>query len=316
MNRLRLYSIELLLIVLLMAAVGFFAYLGSGLMQSANSAQEFSGRRAREQAARQLEFGPRITGTESNQRVGDWLAQELVRLNWDVLIEPFTLAEGVEARNVIATRTGPTSSAPVVILGAHYDSRLVSDADGNPANHTLPTPGANSGASGPALLLELARTLDVEATGHTICLVFFDAESNGGLPGWEPHVGSRYFLERLNDVPRCLNPRMAVIVDLVGNANQQIFIEQTSDPAISTAIWQVASQEGYGNRFRNEARWAMPSAHTVFQAAGIRAAVVADFDYPHRFTLEDTLDKLSEQSFTAVGRTLEIWLESGAPIGE
>lgn len=114
MNRLRLYSIELLLIVLLMAAVGFFAYLGSGLMQSANSAQEFSGRRAREQAARQLEFGPRITGTENSQRAGDWLAQELVRLNWDVLIEPFTLAEGVEARNVIATRTGPTTGAPVV----------------------------------------------------------------------------------------------------------------------------------------------------------------------------------------------------------
>jgi glutaminyl-peptide cyclotransferase len=315
LGRLRFYTIELVLVAILLAAVGFFAYLGSGLMQSAASAQQFSGERALEQASEQLGFGFRVTGTDSARQMSDWLAQELVRLNWNVLIEPFTLAEAVQARNIIAVRWGENPGAPI-ILAAHYDTRLVADADANPANQTLASPGANAGASGPALLLELARTLDVAASGHTICLVFLDAEENGGLPGWEANLGSRYFLERLDEVSRCLNPRFAVVVDLVGNADQQLFIEQTGDPALSRSIWQTAATLEYGDHFRNEARWAMPTAHTVFQQAGIRAAVIGDFDYPHRHTVEDTIDKLSEASFTTVGRTLETWLESGAPVAE
>jgi glutaminyl-peptide cyclotransferase len=312
MSRLRFYTLELALIGILLAAVGFFAYLGSGLMQSAASAQEFSGTRALEQAAEQLDFDARITGTENSQRMSNWLSQELVRLNWNVLLEPFTLDDTVQARNIIAVRGPQTPNAPVIILATHYDTRLFADKDPNPANHTVPTPGANAGASGPALLLELARTLDVEASGHTICLVFLDAEENGGLPGWDANVGSRYFLERLAEVSRCLDPRLAVVVDLVGNGDQPLFIEQTGDAAISTALWQIASQEGFADHFRNEARWTMTSTHTVFQEAGIRAAVIADVDYRYRHTLEDTLDKLSADRLTAVGQTLEAWIEAGA----
>jgi glutaminyl-peptide cyclotransferase len=315
-SRLRYYTIELVLVSVLLAAVGFFAYLGSGLMQSATSAQEFSGARALEQAAEQVNFGPRVTGTESSRRMSDWLAQELVRLNWNVLIEPFTLADTIQARNIIAVREPQRPNAPAIILAAHYDTRLVADADPNPANHMLTTLGANAGASGPALLLELARTLDVDASGHTICLVFFDAEENGGLPGWNANVGSRYFLERLDEVPKCLNPRLAVVVDLVGNEDQPLFIEQTGEAAISTALWQVASQKGFGDHFLNEARWTQPSAHTVFQEAGISAAVIADFDYRYRHTVEDTLDKLSDNRLAAVGQTLEAWLEAGARTGQ
>lgn len=316
MKRLRVYKVELLLVMILLAAVGFFAYLGSGLMQSASSTMEFSGSRALEQATRQLEFGARVTGTENSTRMSDWLAQELVRLNWNVIIEPFPVANTLQARNVIAVRESQAPNAQAIILGAHYDSRLAADADANPANHTLATPGANSGAAGPAILLELARTLDVAAAGHTVCLVFFDAEENGGLPGWEPHLGSSYFLNRLEEVPRCLNPRFAVILDLVGNTDQNLFIEQTGDANLSRAIWQAAAEAGFGDRFQNQARWAMTSSHTSFQAVGSRASVIADFDYPHRHTLEDTLDKLSADSLAAVGRTLEIWLENGAPVRE
>ena len=132
---------------------------------------------------------------------------------------------------------------------------------------------------------------------------------------WSPNLGSDYFLNRLSDVKGCANPRLAVIVDLVGNSDQQIYIEQTGDSAISNAIWQVASQQGYGDRLRNEVHGPQTSAHTLFQAAGIPATVVADFDYRYRYTLDDEVDKLDADSFTAVGRTLESWLESGAPLG-
>jgi glutaminyl-peptide cyclotransferase len=314
MKRLRVYKVELLLVMVLLAAVGFFAYLGSGLMRSAASTLEFSGDRALEQATRQLEFGARVTGTENSTNMGDWLAEQLVRMNWNVLIEPFPVANTLQARNIIAVRESQTPNAQAIIIGTHYDSRLAADADANPANHTLATPGANSGAAGPALLLELARTLDVPASGHTICLVFFDAEENGGLPGWEPYLGSRYFLNRLEEVPRCLNPRFAVILDLVGNTGQNLFIEQTGDADLSRSIWQAAAEAGFGDRFQNQARWAMTSSHTNFQSVGIPASIIADFDYPYRHTLEDTLDKLSAESLEAVGRTLEIWLENGAPL--
>lgn len=314
MNRLRAYSIELVLVAILLTAVGFFAYLGTGLMQSNADAQEFSGRRALALAEQQVKFGARVTGTENSTKASEWLTQELVKLNWHVLIEPFTVAENITARNLIAVRKHQTPNAPVALIGAHYDTRLVGDADPTAAQRTLAPPGANSGASGPALLLELARTLNAEATGHTICLVFFDADDNGGLPGWEANWGSRYFVENLDlqGMGECGAPAFAVIVDMVGNRGQQIFIEQSGDTALSQAIWQVASSEGYGDQIRNEARHTQTGAHSLFQAAGIPAIVMADFDYPHRHTFEDSFDQLDANSFEAVGRTLEVWLEGGA----
>src|SRR5215208_1662707 len=109
MNRLRAFGIEITLVFVLLAAVGFFAYLGVGLMQSSNYTQEFNGERALSYANKTLEFGPRVAGSEASQRMGDWLAQELVKYNWDVLIEPFTISSTVQARNIIAVR-GPTNN--------------------------------------------------------------------------------------------------------------------------------------------------------------------------------------------------------------
>jgi hypothetical protein len=315
MSRLRIYSIELTLVAILLSAVGFFAYLGSGLMQSSTEASEFSGARAFNNAVKQLEFGPRITGTDSSLRMSDWLTQELARLGWDVLIEPFTISSTVQARNIIAIRRSLAPDALVAIIGAHYDTRLIADVDPDPANRTLPTPGANSGASGPAILLELARTLDPEAMKHTVCLVFFDGDDNANLPGWTSNQGSLYFLEHLeSSVPQCGAPQMAVMLDLVGNAQQQIFMEQTGTPTLNAVIWQVAASLGYGDRIHSEMRWSAPGAHTLFIQRNIPAIVIADFDYAHRHTLEDTLNKLDADSLAAVGRTLEVWLESGAPL--
>jgi hypothetical protein len=315
MNRLRLYSIELVLGLILLGSVGFFAYLGSGLLQSSTSTQEFSGERALEGAAKQLEFGPRITGTPNNIQMGDWLAQELAKLSWTVLIEPFPISPTLQGRNIIAIRKHERANAPVAIVATHYDTRLVADADGNQANRSLPTPGANSGAAGAAVLLELARTLDANASQYTICLVLFDAEDNRDLAGWPPNAGSRYFVEHLADsTPDCVASNFALVLDMVGNDQQKIFIEQTGDGALSAALWKAAGALGYADRFTNDSRWSPTNAHTVFLEAGLRSTLLADGAYPHRHTLEDTLDKLSAESLQAVGRTIEVWLEGGAVI--
>jgi hypothetical protein len=312
--RLRSYSVEIILILLLFAAIAFFGYLGYGLLPTALS-QEFSGERALGNAKQQLGFGLRRTGDESSKRASDWLTNELVKLNWAVLIQPFTAANKFQGRNIIAYRTNQKADAPVLLLGTHYDSRLMATADSNAANQTLPTPGANSGASGAALLLELARTLNVNATNHTVCLLFFDAEDNGDLAGWQPHMGSSYFVKHLKDqkeLASCNTPQFAILVDQVGNVQQQVAFEQSSDPALRTALLATAATLGYTPHFKPEAHALTVGSHTPFLQAGIRVVMLADYDYRYRYTLDDTADKLSSDSFGAVGRTLEAWLENGA----
>lgn len=312
--RLRNYSVELILILLLFGAIAFFAYLGYGLLPTALS-QEFSGERALGNAKQQLDFGLRRPGDESSKRASDWLTNELVKLNWTVLIQPFTAANKVQGRNIIAYRTSTKPGAPVILLGTHYDSRLMASADNNAANQTLPTPGANSGASGPALLLELARTLNVNSTNHTVCLLFFDAEENGDIPGWQPHMGSSYFVKHLKDqkeLKDCNPPQLAILVDQVGSPQQQLAFEQSSDPTVRTALLATATALGYQQHFKSEAHALTVGTHTPFVQAGIRTVMLADYDYRYRYTIEDTADKLSSDSLSVAGRTLEAWLENGA----
>ncbi len=193
MRSLRNYSVELALVSALGLAVLFFGYLALGLVPRDSGDEDFAGSRALEAAGRQMAFGARVTATQSNLAMGDWLIDQLTSAGWDVVIQQFSAGAVVNGRNLIAVRspdqppaaTAP-ASFPVAILATHYDTRLAADGDPNPDNQTNPAPGANNGASGVAVLLELARTIDVNATGHTLCLAFFDADANAGPArlGW------------------------------------------------------------------------------------------------------------------------------------
>lgn len=314
MSRLRLYTIELTLVVVLAAAVGYFGYLGYGLLTPKFVAEPFSGEHAYQYAARQMEFGDRSTGSENSIRMGDWLVEELRILGWDVVIQPFSATDGTPARNIIAVRSANPAPAGSAILMTHYDTRLFADRDADPANQSQPAPGANAGASGTAVLLELARTLDVTATGHTICLAFLDGEENGGLEGWEDAAGSAQFVQRLeNDLPRCRSPRFAVYLDLLGSSSQRFYAESTGTTALTKAIWEAAAELGYQNAFINEPTWSATDAHSRFVAAGIPSITLADYAYPHRDTLADVMEQLNAESLGRVGITLKTWLERGAP---
>ncbi|MFN3980018.1 MAG: M28 family peptidase [Caldilinea sp.] len=312
MQRIRAYSIELILIGALLASVAFFGYLGAGLLRPDVVNEPFSGEKALANVSRQLSYGPRITGTEASLQTGDWLVEQLRLLGWDVVIQPFTINEQVQGRNIVGVRS-PTSrpGAPVIILATHYDTRLAADADPDPARRQEPTPGANAGASGPAILLELARTLDIEATQHTICLAFFDAEANGGLPGWDANIGSQLFVESLpGSVPRCAAPRFVVGLDQVGAVDQRFFQNETGDVALNSALWRVASTLGLAARFPDQSRPMPLSITAAFLDAGIPTADLMSTDYPYRATMADTLDKLSADTLSVAGQVLETWLEN------
>jgi Zn-dependent M28 family amino/carboxypeptidase len=259
----------------------------------------FDGDRAMQHAEAQMAFGPRPTGSEASRDVGNYILAELEAQGWRTEEQSFEYM-GTEGRNLI----GRAGEGRMVVIGAHYDTRRRADAD--PENPDLPVPGANDGASGVAVLLELARVLDVEAANAEVWLVFFDAEDNGRLDEWDWIVGSMHFADNLQTIPEYV-----IIADMIGDADQNIYLESNSTPALRDHLWSIAGDLGYEEHFIPEQKYSMLDDHTPFLAQGIPAMDIIDFDYPYWHTTEDTLDKISPDSLERVGRVLEVFLESG-----
>ena len=271
--------------------------------QSANPpVQTFDGERAFQDAATQVGFGSRSPGTPGHEEIRQWLADELAEAGWEVVVQQ-AVYQDFPIYNLVAERPGGTDQDvnKWVILGAHYDTRFVSDRDPDPAKRDTPMIGANDGASGVAVLTELARVLP-DFENIRVSLVFFDAEDNGDLPGWDWIIGSSLFVEQLTSQPDAV-----VIVDMIGDVDQQIYRERTSDPALTNEIWSIAEELGKST-FIDEAKYAIIDDHTPFLNAGIPAVDIIDFDYPYWHTTEDTLDKVSPQSLANVGEVLLEWL--------
>lgn len=310
----RNYWIEIALIAVLGAAVAYFGYLGYGLLAPSYAVEPFSGERALYYVTQQLENGPRVSGTEAGAQTADWLAQELSSQGWDVIIQSYAVTETLTARNIIAHAGDGTDAGQPVIVSTHYDTRAMSDRDPDEADRSQATPGANAGASGPAVLLELARTLDLEETGHPICLVFLDGEDNGGLPGWDYAMGSAEFLQRIEtDTPQCSFPRAAVYLDLVGGSNANMAGIGPAAESLVDTLRRIAGRIGYEDAFRGPHVRDDLDALTRYSEAGIPAVMLADLGYDYRHTTDDTLDKISADTLQKVGDVLKSWLEDGAP---
>ncbi|MFW5940463.1 MAG: M28 family peptidase [Chloroflexota bacterium] len=264
----------------------------------------FDGERAFAQLEAQMAFGPRYPGSPGHEAVGDYIVQELESMGWEVAEQTFPY-QGVQGRNIIGSAN--QGAGEVIIVGAHYDTRRVADETPGAEEDEVPVPGAVDGASGVAVLLELARTLDLDEVPAEIWLTFFDLEDNGsgGIPGWDWIVGSTYMAENLETMPRAM-----VLVDMIGDADQQLYYEGNSDPELREELWQIAADLGYGDVFIPEVRHTMIDDHVPFKERGIPAVDIIDFDYPYWHTVEDTADKASAQSLLRVGHTLEVWLEN------
>jgi Zn-dependent M28 family amino/carboxypeptidase len=240
---------------------------------------EFDGQRAFGYLEDQLAFGPRWPGSPGHRLVGDYIVDQLEAAGWAAEEQSFNYL-GVEGRNIIGRANA--GRGPVIIVGAHYDSRRV--ADQTPGS-SEPVPGAVDGASGVAVLLELAKTLDISAVEREMWLAFFDVEDQGrgGMPGFDWIVGSTYMAQNLTVTPEAM-----VLVDMIGDADQQLYYEANSDPEIRAELWALAADLGYGQAFIPEVRHSMTDDHIPFLRAGIPAVDIIDFDYPYWHTIEDT----------------------------
>ncbi len=258
---------------------------------------KFDGERALADVKFQVSLGPRIPNTQAHEKVVAWIKDELEKAGWNAEVQE-TAQMGHPVQNVIGKRE---NGQPWIILGAHYDSRIFADQDGDPQKAKQPVPGANDGASGVAVLLELARVLPSDIQKQ-VWLVFFDVEDNGNITGWDWILGSRAFVQSLKEYPQA-----AVIIDMIGDADLNIYKEQNSNPILTEAIWAKAAQLGY-SQFQPRAKYRMLDDHTPFLQAGIPAIDIIDFDYPYWHKSEDTPDKISAESLKAVGDTLRAWL--------
>lgn len=274
----------------------------------------FSGDSAYANVERQVSFGPRVPGTEAHRLCGDWLAAELRRKGLEVTEQTATLTTfdgtSIPMRNIFAS-INPDASDRTLLL-AHWDCRPWADNDPDASRRKEPVMGANDGASGTAVLLELARNLAGSGSAKGIDILLCDAEdwgSEGDDDSWA--LGTRYFAE--HPIKEGYMPSKAILVDMVG-AKDAVFpreyFSQRAAPSLVDEVWSKASALGYGEMFPNRLGSAVNDDHVELLKAGIPAIDIIDYRegsgfFPYWHTTGDTLDKIDRETLAAVGRILE-----------
>jgi Zn-dependent M28 family amino/carboxypeptidase len=283
-----------------------------------SSAQDdlaFSGELAFGHVETQIDFGPRVTGTEGWRSTQAYIIENLEAHGWSITTQTFTVEtphDGIiTGENIIAMR----GQGPITVIGTHYDTRLVSDKDEDPDNYLIPMPGANDGGSGVGVMLELSRIIDEHYdSNEQIWLIFFDAEDNpGGIVNWPAIPGSIYLVDNLADLEVTADDfRFALVLDMVGEAGEQNFYYETASidnaPTETERLWELAATLGYEANFIPEIRYSIVDDHRPFISGGIPASLIIDFDYLWHHTTEDTLDKVSAEALARIGRVVEFYL--------
>jgi len=278
----------------------------------------FNATSAYETIAKQVEVGPRIPGSIGieNTRV---LLEQTYNNNNDWLIEyqNFTKLwiddENITLVNIIYTPVTLNDSLPYFLLLAHYDTRLWADQDLNPDLHENPVPGANDGASGVAITLELGKVLVSKHNISNFKIILFDGEDQGGI-GWDWLEGSRFFVD--SEFFEIEKIHYAILLDMVGGKNAIFKREINSDqyaPILVSQIWNTANDLGYQHFFLNETGYRIKDDHLPFLEKGVPAVdIIDDFsnNYKAWHTTSDNLSQISTETLNAVGETLETFIVS------
>ena len=267
---------------------------------------------------KQVEFGPRVPGSEASQKVQDFIAQKLKEAGAMVLRQPFVVTyrgKTYQMANIIGVIRG--RSERKVLLCAHYDTRPVADQDPNPSNRDKPIPGANDGASGVAVLLEIAQVLKNYQPPLTVVLVFFDGEDLGDVEDGGMFFGSKHFARNLTVGEVNLKAEMGVLLDMVGDrdfASNDEWYSRRYAPQVIAGLLQAATQLGYQRYFFRPPTLVILDDHVPLnEIANIPTANIIDFDYPYWHTLQDTPDKCSPETLAIVGKTVLQWLMNLKP---
>jgi glutaminyl-peptide cyclotransferase len=253
----------------------------------------------------QLAFGPRVPGSSGHRRTGDWIVMRL-RERADTVIEQRWTHRAKDGkllplRNILA-RFRPEATERVLLL-AHWDTRPVSDAADDPAQRTIPVPGANDGGSGVAVLLAIADQLRRQPARVGVDLLFVDGEDYGDFPtDTDVLLGSRYFADHLPSAD--YRPLFGVLLDMVGDADLRLPYEGHSlelAPEVVQRVWGTARTMGHESIFVPQSQGPVTDDHLPLLRKGLRVVNVIDLQYCCHHKPTDTIDKVSARSLKIVG---------------
>jgi glutaminyl-peptide cyclotransferase len=272
----------------------------------------------------QVDLGPRCPGCEAQRRLLGELSRRLAEHGAEVHRQDFPVrlpggtAECANLTGVFrpARKRPPAlgrEGLPPLLLGTHFDTRLIADREPDPAPRARPIPGANDGGSGTAVLLsllpELSRLAAAGELDREVRVVFFDAEDVGGIAGQPFALGAWHYARR----PALPPPGEVLVLDMVGGSSLELDVDDQAlehRPSLEltrrvfAAGWQVD-----GAVFR-AAKWKrIISDHYPFLRAGIASCLLIDLDYPEWHTQSDLPAAMSERSLATIAAAVLRFLQ-------
>jgi len=275
----------------------------------------------------QCEFGPRTMNSEAHELCGQWIVQQFRQYGMQVMEQRATLrgydGTPLKSTNIIASYRPEVKDR--ILLCAHWDSRPWADNDPDPSNWKTPVMAANDGASGVAVMLEIARLLslspNLEGLALGVDFICFDAE-DWGVPQWSDQdsegdswaLGAQYWAAHPH--VEGYKARYGILLDMVGGQGAHFYREQYSmhyAPHVVRRVWQAAEVAGYSGFFVNKNGGAITDDHVpVNQVAGIPCIDIIPY-YPDCeassfgltwHTVNDDMQHIDRNTLEAVGQTL------------
>ena len=268
--------------------------------------------------AKQVAFGPRVPNTSAHRECAKYLVSTLAEFADTVITQDVNLTAfgdtKLESRNIIASWN--TASKNRIMLCAHWDSRPFCDEDANPANHKTPVLGANDGASGVAVLMELARQFAVTQPNVAVDIVLFDSEDYGSSDVENSYcLGSQYWAR--NPHTPNYRARFGILLDMVGGVGARfdkdiVSMHFASD--VVNGVWKTAADLGYAGLFSNVPGGSLIDDHYyVNMLSGIPCIDIIDYSNAEGFpstchTVNDNLENIDKTVLNAVGRVLSNYI--------
>jgi len=260
----------------------------------------FDGKRAYDQVAKQVSFGPRPPGSEAIGKLQDYMLSELRSYGCDVQTDSFsadTPVGRVPMKNILVKIPGKKTG--ILLLGTHYDTKKM---DG--------FVGADDAGSSTGVMLELARVLcKAQPDKYSIWIAFFDAEEAFN-PEWKDPdntYGSRQMAAQMAASGDLKNVKAFILADIVGGRTPRFRKDPESTKWLVDFIWNVAANLGYSDVFVSEVGGPGGDDHFSFTRRNVPSVDIIDLDpreTPYWHTTQDTMDKISPKTLAIVGHTI------------
>lgn len=302
---------------LLMAACGNSSGRTSAQAPAPREVAAFDADSAYSYTARQVAFGPRVPGSEAHARCAAWIESELKRHGADSVIRQEAIADNHQGGTIpVVNLLGRFNSASPkrILLLAHWDTRPVADNDPDPSKRQTPIDGANDGASGVGVLLEIARQLGLKAPGVGVDILLCDAEDSGSHDNddsWA--IGTRYWTEHMPYSDGLL-PEYGILLDMVGGRGAKFhreYFSQRNAAAIVDKVWATAAAIGENDRFLNSIGGAVTDDHVPVNEAGIPCIDIIECYNPQTgsfnptwHTTADNIDNIDPATLRSAGVTV------------